>query len=64
MIFIMQVPAIRVIGNIVTGTDEQTQKVVDTGILSAFPLILESSKSKIQKVHVFLNFLLFQIERI
>lgn len=44
-----QTPALRAIGNIVTGTDEQTQAVLDSGALSMFPQLLRHKKPNIQK---------------
>uniref|UniRef100_A0A8C7SDS9 Importin subunit alpha n=1 Tax=Oncorhynchus mykiss TaxID=8022 RepID=A0A8C7SDS9_ONCMY len=42
-------PSLRVIGNMVTGTDEQTQAVLNAGALSMFPGLLRHHKSNIQK---------------
>lgn len=42
-------PVLRTIGNIVTGTDVQTQKVIDTGALNCFHNLLTHQKSSIQK---------------
>ncbi|KAK2091705.1 Importin subunit alpha-1 [Saguinus oedipus] len=36
-------------GNIVTGTDEQTQVVIDAGVLAIFPSLLTNPKTNIQK---------------
>lgn len=45
----LQTPALRAIGNIVTGTDEQTQAVLDAGALNMFPQLLRHKKGNIQK---------------
>lgn len=45
----MQTPSLRAIGNIVTGTDEQTQIVLDSGALAVFPSLLSHHKNNIQK---------------
>lgn len=47
---LLQTPALRSIGNIVTGNDHQTQLVIDCGALRYFPLLLTHSRSNIQKV--------------
>lgn len=36
-------------GNIVTGTDEQTQTVLSAGALTMFPILLRHRKNNIQK---------------
>ena len=45
-----QTPALRAVGNIVTGSDHQTQLVLDCGALSYFDNLLRSARSNIQKV--------------
>lgn len=44
-----QTPALRSVGNIVTGTDEQTQCVLNAGALRMFPALLCNEKANIQK---------------
>ena len=45
-----QTPALRAVGNIVTGSDHQTQLVLDCGALSYFTALLTHARSNIQKV--------------
>lgn len=47
--FISQTPSLRAVGNIVTGTDEQTQRVLNSGALALFPALLRHPKNNIQK---------------
>ncbi|PRD28292.1 UNVERIFIED_CONTAM: Importin subunit alpha-4 [Trichonephila clavipes] len=47
----VQTAALRAVGNIVTGTDEQTQVVLNCDALSYFPALLNHSKEKINKVN-------------
>lgn len=44
-----QTPALRSVGNIVTGTDEQTQCVLNAGALQMFHGLLCHEKANIQK---------------
>ena len=46
----MQTAALRAVGNIVTGTDDQTQTVLNQGALEHFPSLLNHAKEKINKV--------------
>jgi hypothetical protein len=46
----VQTAALRAVGNIVTGTDEQTQLVLDNGALQMMPPLLTHVKEKINKV--------------
>jgi len=43
------VPALRTLGNIVSGNDSQTQAVVDSGVLSAIVPVLSHQKKNIRK---------------
>lgn len=45
-----QTAALRAVGNIVTGTDEQTQVVLNCDALGHFPALLTHPKEKINKV--------------
>ena len=45
----VQTAALRAVGNIVTGTDDQTQTVLNYEALSHFPQLLNHSKEKINK---------------
>ena len=51
----MQTAALRAVGNIVTGTDEQTQTVLNCGALDHFGPLLQHPKEKIIKVRIFLS---------
>uniref|UniRef100_A0A672FAK0 Importin subunit alpha n=1 Tax=Salarias fasciatus TaxID=181472 RepID=A0A672FAK0_SALFA len=42
-------PALRTVGNIVSGSDAQTQVVIDAGFLEVLPKLLRHSKSSVQK---------------
>lgn len=42
--------ALRAIGNVVTGTDEQTQHVINHGALNYFSKLLTHQKNKLNKV--------------
>lgn len=48
--FKLQTAALRAVGNIVTGTDEQTQAVLNCDVLAHFPNLLTHPKEKINKV--------------
>lgn len=54
----IQTPALRSIGNIVTGNDHQTQLVIDARALTHFNFLLNHPRSNIQKVLNFSTFLL------
>jgi hypothetical protein len=45
----VQTAAVRAVGNIVTGSDEQTQAVLNAGALGHFPALLTHPKEKICK---------------
>ncbi|EHB12894.1 Importin subunit alpha-8 [Heterocephalus glaber] len=42
-------PSLRTVGNIVTGTDHQTQMAIDAGMMKVLPQLLQHPKSSIQK---------------
>ena len=46
----LQTAALRAVGNIVTGTDDQTQVVLNCNALEHFPALLSHPKEKINKV--------------
>ena len=46
----VQTAALRAVGNIVTGTDDQTQQVLNCGALAHFPALLQHPREKINKV--------------
>ena len=46
----MQTAALRAVGNIVTGTDAQTQEVLNCDALSHFPGLLQHPREKTSKV--------------
>lgn len=50
----VQTAALRAVGNIVTGTDEQTQVVLDCDALSHFPALLEHPVNYVH-TNVFVN---------
>jgi hypothetical protein len=43
------VPALRTLGNIVSGDDNQTQAVIDANVLPALTALLVNSKKNIRK---------------
>ena len=45
----MQVPALRTLGNIVTGDDQQTQCVLDANVLTRIVPLLTHTKKNIRK---------------
>ena len=45
-----QTPSLRAVGNIVTGSDHQTQIVLESGALRVFLSLLRHPRSNIQKV--------------
>lgn len=49
---VFQMPALRTLGNIVTGTDAQTQVVLDYGILASLYRLLFHQKFSIVRVSV------------
>ena len=49
MLCIFQTPTLRALGNIVTGTDEQTQAVIDAQALPLFGTLLRHNRNNIQK---------------
>lgn len=49
LVLFFQTPSLRTVGNIVTGSDHQTQLAIEAGILSVLPQLLLYPKSSIQK---------------
>jgi len=45
----IQTPIIKVIGNLVTGNNEQTQKILSTGILHHLKNLLKNNNKNIRK---------------
>lgn len=45
----LKTPALRSIGNIVSGSDLQTQAVIDAGVLNTLPQLMRHSKASVQK---------------
>lgn len=45
----LQTPALRSIGNIVSGSDLQTQMAVDAGVLNILPQLMRHPKASVQK---------------
>ena len=50
-------PALRTAGNIVTGSDSQTEAMIQLGLLNVFPKLLRHNKPNIVKVIHTSNFL-------
>ena len=50
-------PALRTAGNIVTGSDSQTEAMIQLGLLNVFPKLLRHNKPNIVKVIPTSNFL-------
>lgn len=45
----LQTPALRSIGNIVSGSDVQTQMAIDAGVLNILPQLMRHPKANVQK---------------
>lgn len=45
----VQTPALRSIGNIVSGSDVHTQTAIDAGVLTILPQLMRHSKASVQK---------------
>lgn len=45
----ISIPCLRVIGNITTGDDKQTQYAVDNGLIQALGLVLQHPKKTLRK---------------
>ena len=59
----VQTAALRAVGNIVTGTDDQTQTVLNYDALSHFPQLLNHTKEKINKVYLNINSKIISCEK-
>lgn len=49
LFFLLKTPALRSIGNIVSGSDLQTQMAIDAGVLSSLPKLMHHPKPSLQK---------------
>jgi importin subunit alpha-1 len=63
----LHTPALRAIGNLVTGTDAQTQTVMDSGVLNTFRALLKSPRENVRKetawyvMVLFVSFLIISV---